>query len=68
MSVENVKKFYEVLSRDKELQQRFIDLNQKYQGQSMGEAVAMEMLKKTCCRWQNSRVPWDTGRPRRRLF
>lgn len=45
MSVENVKKFYEVLSRDKEMQQKFIDLKQKYQGQSMAEAATMEMLE-----------------------
>ena len=45
MSVENVKKFYEVLSQDKEMQQKFIDLNQKYQGQQIGEAKAMTLME-----------------------
>ena len=45
MSVENVKKFYEVLSQDKEIQQKFIDLNQKYQGQQMDEAKGMSIFE-----------------------
>ena len=45
MSVENVKKFYEVLSQDKEMQQKFIDLNQKHQGQPMDEAKGMSIFE-----------------------
>ncbi len=45
MSVENVKKFYEVLAQDKEMQQKFTDLNQKYQGQQMDEAKAMSVME-----------------------
>ena len=45
MSVGNVKKFYGVLSQDKEMQQKFIDLNQKYQGQSVDEAKSMAIME-----------------------
>ena len=38
MSVENVKKFYEVLSQDETLKQKFVELSRKYQGQPMDEA------------------------------
>ena len=44
MSVENVKKFYEAVAQDKEMQQKFTDLNQKYQGQPMDEAKAMSVM------------------------
>jgi len=44
MSVENVKKFYEALAQDNEMQQKFTDLNQKYQGQQMDEAKAMSVM------------------------
>ena len=45
MSIENVKKFYEVLAQDKEMQQKFTDLNQKYQGQQMDEAKGMSIFE-----------------------
>ena len=38
MSVENAKKFYEALSQDESLKQKFVELSQKYQGQPMDEA------------------------------
>jgi len=37
MSVENVKKFYEAVSQDESLKQKFMELSQKYQGQPMDE-------------------------------
>ena len=45
MSIENVKKFYEAISQDKEIQQKFIDLNQKYQGQPMDEANGLKFTE-----------------------
>ena len=45
MSTENVKKFYEALSQDKEMQQKFTDLNQKYRGQQMDEAKAISVME-----------------------
>lgn len=45
MSVENVKKFYESLSLDKELQQKLIDLTQKYQRQAMDDAAVMKIAE-----------------------
>ena len=45
MSAENVKKFYEAVSRDEALKQKFIELSQKYQGQSMDEAKGMSILE-----------------------
>ena len=41
MSVENVKKFYEAISQDETLKQKFVELSQKYKGQQMDEAKAM---------------------------
>jgi len=35
VSVENVKKFYEALSQDEAMKQKFMELSQKYQGQQM---------------------------------
>ena len=40
MSVENVKKFYEAVSQDESLKQKFVELSRKYQGQEMDEATA----------------------------
>ena len=45
MSVENVKKFYEAVSQDKELQQKLIELSKKYQGQQMDEAKEMAIME-----------------------
>jgi len=41
MSVENVKKFYEAVSQDESMKQKFMELSQKYQGQQMDEVKAM---------------------------
>ena len=38
MSIENAKKFYEAISQDDSLKQKFVELSQKYQGQPMDEA------------------------------
>lgn len=38
MSIENVKMFYEVLSQDESLKQKFVEPSKKYQGQQMDEA------------------------------
>ena len=45
MSVENVKKFYEVVSRDESMKQKFVELSRKYQGQQMDEAKAMSVME-----------------------
>ncbi len=45
MSVENVKKFYEELSQDGSLKQKFVELSRKYQGQPMDEAKAMSLME-----------------------
>ena len=45
MSVENVKKFYEVLTKDEALKQKFMDLSKKHQGKPMDEAKAMELAE-----------------------
>ena len=41
MSTETVKKFYEAVSQDEALKQKFVELSQKYQGQEMDEAKGM---------------------------
>ena len=46
MSAENVKKFYEAVSRDEALKQKFIELSQKYQGQPMNEAKMQAIAEK----------------------
>lgn len=38
MSIESVKKFYEAVSKDESMKQKFVELSQKHQGQSMDEA------------------------------
>ena len=38
MSVENVRKFYEAVSQDKGMQQKFIDLSRKYKSDTVDEA------------------------------
>ena len=38
MSTETAKKFYEAVSQDEALKQKFVELSQKYQGQQMDEA------------------------------
>ena len=38
MSVENVGKFYEAVSQDKAMQQKFIDLSRKYKSDTVDEA------------------------------
>ena len=38
MSVENVRKFYDALSQDKEMQQKFIELSRKYKSETVNEA------------------------------
>ena len=45
MSVENAKKFYEALSQDEAMKQKFVELSQKYQGQQMDEAKAMATME-----------------------
>ena len=45
MSTENVKKFYEAVSQDKTLKQKFVELSQKYQGQPMDEAKRMSIFE-----------------------
>lgn len=45
MSVENVKKFYEAVSQDDSLKQKFVELSQKYQGQPMDEARASSIIE-----------------------
>ena len=45
MSVENVKKFYEAVSQDESLKQKFVELSQKYQGQQMDEAKANILME-----------------------
>ena len=45
MSVENVKKFYEAVSQDEAMQQKFMELSQKYQGQQMDEGQAMSVME-----------------------
>ena len=45
MSIENVKKFYEAVSQDEALKQKFLELSQKYQGQQMDEAKAMSVME-----------------------
>ena len=45
MSVENVKKFYEAVSKDEALKQKFVELSQKYEGQPMDEAKGMSILE-----------------------
>ena len=46
MSVENVKKFYEAISQDEALKQKFVELSQKYQGQPMDEVRALSIIEK----------------------
>ena len=45
MSVENVKKFYEEVSKDEALKQKFVELSKKYQGQQMDEDKAMAITE-----------------------
>ena len=45
MSVENVKKFYDVLAKDEALKQKFMDLSKKHQGKPLDEAKAMELAE-----------------------
>ena len=45
MSVENVKMFYEAVSKDEALKQKFMELSQKYQGQPMDEEKAISLLE-----------------------
>ena len=45
MSVENVKKFYEALSQDEAMKQKFVELSQKYQGQPMDEVKAAAVME-----------------------
>jgi predicted ribosomally synthesized peptide with nif11-like leader len=45
MSVENVKMFYESVSQDEALKQKFVEISQKYQGQPMDEAKAMAVTE-----------------------
>jgi bacteriocin-like protein len=45
MSIENVKKFYEAVSKDASLKQKFVELSQKYQGQPMDEEKAMALME-----------------------
>ena len=45
MLVENVKKFYEAVSKDEALKQKFVELSQKYQGQPMDEKKAMALTE-----------------------
>lgn len=45
MSAENVKKFYEALSRDSDLQQKCRELSQKHQGESLDEAKLARMAE-----------------------
>jgi len=45
MSVENVKKFYEAVSQDEAMKQKFVKLSQKYQGQPMDEAKAYTIME-----------------------
>ena len=40
LSTENVRKFYEVVSQDEAMKQKFVELSQKHQGQPMDEAKA----------------------------
>lgn len=46
MSVENVKLFYEAVSNDASLKQKFVELSQKYQGQPMDEVRALSIMEK----------------------
>ena len=45
MSVENVKKFYEAVTKDEALKQKFVELSHKYQGQPMDEEKAMALTE-----------------------
>ena len=45
MSVENVKKFYEAVSQDESLKQKFVELSQKHQGEEMDEAKLMSLIE-----------------------
>ena len=45
MSVENVKKFYEAVSKDEALKQKFVQLSQKYQGQPMDEVRVWSIME-----------------------
>lgn len=45
MSVENVKEFYEAVSKDEALKQKFVELSRKYQGQKMDEAKANAIME-----------------------
>ena len=44
MSVENVKQFYEAISRDEAMKQTYMESYQKYQGQPMDEETALSLV------------------------
>ena len=46
MSTENVKKFYEAVSQDEVMKQKFVELSQKYHGQQMDEEKVSLLLEK----------------------
>ena len=46
VSIENVKKFYEAVSQDEAMKQKFVELSQKYQGQPMDEAKVRTLMEK----------------------
>ena len=45
MSIENVKKFYDSISQDEALKQKFAELSQAYQGQPLDEVKALELAE-----------------------
>ena len=45
MSVENVKMFYEAVSKDEDLKQKFVELSQKYKGQPMDGAKTISVME-----------------------
>ena len=45
MSVENVKKFYEAVSHDEAMKQKFVELSRKYQGEAVDEAKARALTE-----------------------
>lgn len=45
MSIENVKKFYEVITQDESIKQKLIELSPKHQGETMDEAKSKLLLE-----------------------
>ena len=45
MSIENVKKFYEAVSKDETLKQKFVKLSQKHQDQPMDKAKMKSIIE-----------------------